>query len=97
MTIKKVGILTGGGDCPGLNSVIYGILLKASELDIECLGILKGWEGLIENLTMNLKIEEHNDLHTIGGTILYTSPFLLLNYFFLSAKKNLFTFKLIKY
>ena len=73
VTIKKVGILTGGGDCPGLNSVIYGIMLKAYDAGVECVGILKGWKGLIENLTIPLKIAEHDDLHTIGGTILYTS------------------------
>ncbi len=73
MTIKKIGILTGGGDCPGLNSVIYGIMLKAYDAGIECVGILKGWKGLIENLTIPLNIAEQDDLHTIGGTILYTS------------------------
>jgi 6-phosphofructokinase 1 len=73
MTIKKIGILTGGGDCPGLNSVIYGIMLKAFDANIECVGILKGWKGLMENLTIPLNIAEHDDLHTIGGTILYTS------------------------
>ncbi|MEE9377398.1 MAG: ATP-dependent 6-phosphofructokinase [Candidatus Lokiarchaeia archaeon] len=71
--IKKVGILTGGGDCPGLNSVLYGIMLKAYDVGIECIGILKGWKGFIENLTIPLKIAEHDDLHTVGGTILYTS------------------------
>jgi 6-phosphofructokinase 1 len=73
MTIKKIGILTGGGDCPGLNSVIYGIMLKAYDAGIECVGILKGWKGFMENLTIPLNIAEHDDLHTIGGTILYTS------------------------
>jgi len=71
--IKKVGILTGGGDCPGLNSVLYGIMLKAYDVGIECIGILKGWKGFTENLTIPLKIAEHDDLHTVGGTILYTS------------------------
>ncbi len=73
MVIKKVGILTGGGDCPGLNSVIYGIMLKAYDAGIECVGILKGWKGFVENLTIPLNIAEHDDLHTVGGTILYTS------------------------
>ncbi|MHA1883534.1 MAG: 6-phosphofructokinase [Promethearchaeota archaeon] len=71
--IKRVGILTGGGDCPGLNSVLYGIMLKAYEAGIECVGILKGWKGFPENKTMPLNIADHDDLHTIGGTILYTS------------------------
>ncbi|MCK4285930.1 MAG: 6-phosphofructokinase, partial [Candidatus Lokiarchaeota archaeon] len=71
--IKRIGILTGGGDCPGLNSVIYGIMLKAYDAGIECVGILKGWKGFIENLTIPLNISEHDDLHTIGGTLLFTS------------------------
>jgi 6-phosphofructokinase 1 len=71
--IKKIGILTGGGDCPGLNSVLYGIMLKAYDAGIECIGILKGWKGFIENKTIKLDIAQHDDLHTVGGTILYTS------------------------
>jgi len=71
--IKKIGILTGGGDCPGLNSVIYGIMLKAYDAGVECVGILKGWKGFLENHTIPLNISEHDDLHTVGGTILYTS------------------------
>ena len=73
MTIKKVGILTGGGDCPGLNSVIYAIMLKAFDAGIECVGILRGWKGFIENDTIPLKVAEHDDLHTKGGTYLFTS------------------------
>ncbi|TFF95805.1 MAG: ATP-dependent 6-phosphofructokinase [Promethearchaeota archaeon] len=73
MTIKRVGIMTGGGDCPGLNSVIYGIMLKAFDVGIECVGIIKGWKGVLENITIPLNIAEHDDLHTIGGTLLYTS------------------------
>jgi 6-phosphofructokinase 1 len=82
MTIKKVGILTGGGDCPGLNSVLYGIMLKAFDTGIDCVGILKGWKGFMENLTVPLNIADHDDLHTIGGTILFTSrtnPFKEVN------------------
>ncbi len=71
--INKVGILTGGGDCPGLNSVLYGIMLKAYDVGIQCVGILKGWKGFLENKTIPLDIAEHDDLHTVGGTILYTS------------------------
>ena len=73
MDIKRIGILTGGGDCPGLNSVIYGIMLKAYDAGIQCVGILKGWKGFIENETIDLNIAEHDDLHTEGGTLLYTS------------------------
>lgn len=73
MAIRRIGILTGGGDCPGLNSVIYGIMLKAFDAGIECVGILKGWKGFVEKLTIPLDIAEHDDLHTEGGTLLFTS------------------------
>ena len=69
----KIGILTGGGDCPGLNSVIYGVLLEAYDKGHEVIGIEKGWKGFMENSQVPLNIAEHDDLHTIGGTILYTS------------------------
>lgn len=59
--------------CPGLNSVLYGIMLKAYDSGIQCIGILKGWKGFIKNQTIPLNIAEHDDLHTVGGTILYTS------------------------
>jgi len=75
MAIKKVGILTGGGDAPGLNSVIYGILLKAFDAGIECIGIKKGWKGFMDNIIEPLNIAELDDLHTIGGTLIYTSRY----------------------
>ena len=57
-------------------------MLKAFDAGIECVGILKGWKGFMENLTVPLNIADHDDLHTIGGTILYTSrtnPFKEVN------------------
>jgi len=48
-------------------------MLKAFDSGVECIGILKGWKGFIENKTIKLNIAEHDDLHTKGGTILYTS------------------------
>lgn len=73
MTVKRIGILTGGGDAPGLNSVIYGIMLKAFHANVKVVGILKGWEGFMDNKTTSLNIANHDDLHTVGGTLLYTS------------------------
>jgi len=48
-------------------------MLKAYDAGIKCVGILKGWKGFLENQTIPLDIAERDDLHTIGGTILYTS------------------------
>ena len=70
---KTIGILTGGGDCPGLNSVIYGILLKAAEENYKVIGIEKGWKGFLENQTCKLNVSELDNLHAIGGTMIYTS------------------------
>jgi ATP-dependent phosphofructokinase / diphosphate-dependent phosphofructokinase len=82
----RVGVLTGGGDCPGLNAVIYGILLqahKSKKENLEIVGIKKGWKiftmdkneilKVKDKYTKVLKIEDHDDLQTKGGTILYTS------------------------
>ncbi len=86
----RVGILTGGGDAPGLNAVIYGALLRAYETGgIEVVGIKKGWKLFdmpkdkldkenIEKLTEVLDIGKLDDLQVKGGTILYstrTNPF----------------------
>ena len=57
-------------------------MLKAFDAGIECVGILRGWKGFLENETTPLNIAEHDDLHTIGGTFLYTSrtnPFKEVN------------------
>ncbi len=70
---KTIGVLTGGGDCPGLNSVLYGILLKAMDSGFTVIGIEKGWKGFLESTTRELDITKLDDLHTIGGTLLYTS------------------------
>ncbi|MHA2224406.1 MAG: 6-phosphofructokinase [Candidatus Hodarchaeales archaeon] len=70
---KIIGVLTGGGDCPGLNSVLYGVLLQATDSGHKVIGIEKGWKGFLENQTRELDISKLDDLHTVGGTLLYTS------------------------
>ncbi|MFX0065622.1 MAG: 6-phosphofructokinase [Candidatus Hermodarchaeota archaeon] len=69
----KIGILTGGGDAPGLNSVIYGVLLQAFEAGHEVIGIEKGWKGFMENITRPLNLADLDNLHTVGGTILFST------------------------
>lgn len=71
--MKRVGILTGGGDCPGLNSVIRAIVRYAIKENYEVTGIKNGWKGLIENDTMLLGIEAVAGILPKGGTILGTS------------------------
>ena len=46
MSTKRIGILTGGGDVPGLNSVIKSVVYRGSEIGYDVIGIRRGWEGL---------------------------------------------------
>ena len=52
--MKKVGVLTGGGDCPGLNSVIRAVVRYGINKGFKVIGIKNGWKGLIENDTQEL-------------------------------------------
>jgi len=67
------GILTGGGDAPGLNAVIRGVVVKAESAGHRVTGFLRGWKGAIENTTIPLDRETVRDIHTQGGTILFSS------------------------
>ncbi len=71
--MSKIGILTGGGDCPGLNPVIRAVVRKALLEGYEIVGIKNGWKGLIENDTMPLNISTVSGILPKGGTILGTS------------------------
>jgi ATP-dependent phosphofructokinase / diphosphate-dependent phosphofructokinase len=69
----NIGILTGGGDCPGLNAVIRAIVKKSYQLGWSCTGIQNGWKGLIEMDMLSLDIESVSGILQKGGTILGTS------------------------
>ena len=72
----KVGVLTGGGDCPGLNAVIRGVVRKAErEYGDEVVGFLDGWSGLLDDRPMPLDVEACRGLLTRGGTVLGTSRY----------------------
>ncbi|GMR01980.1 MAG: 6-phosphofructokinase [Acidimicrobiia bacterium] len=68
-----IGLLTAGGDCPGLNAVIRGVVGRADERGEEVLGILNGWEGLMKDLTMPLSRDAVRGILGRGGTMLGTS------------------------
>jgi len=70
---RTVAILTGGGDCPGLNAVIRAVVRRAIPLGYETLGVLEGWRGLLENNIERLDIERVSGILYRGGTILRTS------------------------
>jgi phosphofructokinase-like protein len=70
----RVGVLTGGGDCPGLNAVIRAVVRKGEQsFGDEFVGFLEGWRGVIENRTMMLNVDRCRGILPRGGTILFTS------------------------
>ena len=75
----RVGVLTGGGDCPGLNAVIRAVVRKGVKVHgFEFVGYRDGWKGPLEGLTMELGIEQCRGILPRGGTILgssRTNPF----------------------
>ncbi|KPK98447.1 MAG: hypothetical protein AMJ95_04220 [Omnitrophica WOR_2 bacterium SM23_72] len=71
--MEKIGILTGGGDCPGLNPVIRAVVRKGINETYEIVGIKNGWKGLMEGDTMPLNLSSVSGILPKGGTILGTS------------------------
>ena len=69
----KIGILTGGGDCPGLNPVIRAAVRTALVEGFEIIGIQNGWLGLVTNETIPLDLTAVSGILHRGGTILGTS------------------------
>ena len=81
---KRIGILTSGGDCPGLNATIRGVAKACYEMmgedNVEIVGIAEGYYGLINNICRDMKPEEFSGILTRGGTILGTKrqPFKMM-------------------
>src|SRR4051812_46882892 len=70
----KIGVLTGGGDCPGLNAVIRAVVRKGTrEWQDEFIGFADGWAGVVEDRTLPLNVEVCRSILPRGGTILGTS------------------------
>jgi ATP-dependent phosphofructokinase / diphosphate-dependent phosphofructokinase len=70
----RIGILTGGGDCPGLNAVIRAVVLTAAlRHDDEVIGYLDGWKGVLDDEFVELDVPRCRDILAQGGTILGTS------------------------
>ncbi|MBQ8200804.1 MAG: 6-phosphofructokinase, partial [Clostridia bacterium] len=71
---RRIGILTSGGDCPGLNAAIRGVTRAAYEMfDAEIVGIHDGYRGLIEGDYQEMKRSQFSGILTLGGTILGTA------------------------
>jgi 6-phosphofructokinase len=83
MEMKRIGILTGGGDVPGLNSVIKSVVYRGAELECEVIGIRRGWEGLTHvdlnepaskaQYILPLNRENTRTIDRTGGTFLHSS------------------------
>jgi len=74
----KIGALTGGGDCPGLNAVIRAVVRTNANRGGTTVGFLEGWRGLVENNSVDLTADGTDDIISRGGTILgssRTNPF----------------------
>ncbi len=84
---KRIAILTGGGDCPGINAVIRAVTKKAMlDYDMEVVGIEDGYDGLMHNQYRMLKYNDVSSILTLGGTILGTSK--KSNPYMYAAKKG---------
>src|SRR5690242_5927003 len=70
----RIGVLTGGGDCPGLNAVIRAVVRKGTfHYQDQFVGFMEGWRGLLDDNTMPLDLETVGGILPRGGTILRTS------------------------
>src|SRR5690606_19978337 len=70
---RRLGLLTGGGDCPGLNAVIRAAAHRCARLGVELIGYRNGWEGVIEGSSVVLDRSAVKGILPLGGTILGTS------------------------
>ncbi|MEC8493561.1 MAG: 6-phosphofructokinase, partial [Planctomycetota bacterium] len=70
---RRIGVLTGGGDCPGLNAVIRAVTKHALQAGLDVHGIEDGFLGLIEDRVRELRYDDVSGILKLGGTILGTS------------------------
>jgi phosphofructokinase-like protein len=69
----RIGVLTGGGDCPGLNAVIRALVRRADDFNLLCYGFRNGWQGVLDAAAEPLTIHSTRGILHRGGTILGTS------------------------
>ena len=73
MSIKRIGVLTSGGDAPGMNPCVRAVVRTALFHGVECYGIRRGWNGLINGDIVHLDEKSISHIINRGGTILYTA------------------------
>ena len=71
--IRRIGVLTSGGDSPGMNAAVRAVVRTALDCGIECVGIRRGWQGLINSDFVRLDGNSVGHILSRGGTILYTA------------------------
>jgi len=71
--VKRIGVLTSGGDAPGMNAAIRAVVRSAARRGIECVGIRRGWAGLISGDIFPMTSSDVSRIINRGGTILYTA------------------------
>jgi 6-phosphofructokinase 1 len=69
-TIKKIGVLTSGGDSPGMNAAIRSVVRTCAYHNIDCIGIYRGYQGMIEGDFKEMGPRSVNNIVNKGGTIL---------------------------
>ena len=93
MKPKRIAILTGGGDCPGLNAVIRAVAKKAMGEGCEVVGIEDGYEGLVKNKVRKLENHDVSGIIALGGTVLGTSNIANPYHYAIESKSCKVTFK----
>ncbi len=71
--MKRIGVLTSGGDAPGMNAAVRAVVRTAIDNGLECIGIRRGWSGLINSDFVRLDSQSVSHIINKGGTILYTA------------------------
>jgi len=88
--MKKIAVMTAGGDCCGLNAAIKTIVCEANKKGIDVVGILDGYKGFIEKRYKNLTLGDVNDIENLGGTILGSSNKECPFYYLVDKEKNIY-------
>jgi len=71
--MNRIGVLTSGGDAPGMNACIRAIVKTCAKNNVECIGIFEGYNGLVEGFLSPLTVESTKGIEKLGGTILKTA------------------------
>ena len=71
--VKRIGVLTSGGDAPGMNAAVRAVVRSCLARNIECIGIRRGWQGLITGDIYKMDVNSVSHIINRGGTILYTA------------------------